>query len=257
MKRTVEALVMTKMVAVIAGMATIGLYGVARAGQTASPVVKLRADATLSERGADAAPAVVRFDTRFSTDTPGAPLFTVQRAVLSFPDRAGTNGRLFPSCSARQLERFRGNVRRCPKGSQIGSGTVTAQALQLGVTATGRVTVFNSLHGTGVTFNVRTLLPAYINRSFDARLTRRNGNEKLTLVVPPSLQQILDGVFVGVQDFDVTLSASVRRHGVQHSYFKARSCPTRGLRGVFDFVDGETGRTATTTVDADLHCRAG
>jgi hypothetical protein len=254
-KRSVEVLVLMEMVAAIVAMAIVGLCGVARA---ASPVVRIGADASLQKlQGNDATAAVFDVDTTFSTDTPGAQLFTVQRAVLWFPDRTGTNGRLFPSCSARRIERFHGNVRRCPEGSKIGSGTVKAQALQLGITATGHVTMFNSRHGRGVTFNVQTYLPAYINRSFDAELVRLHGGrygERLTLEVPQSLQEILSGVFVGVKEFDVTITGTVRRNGVTHSYIKARTCPERPLRGVFDFKDWTTGQTASVTTDAELRC---
>lgn len=243
MKQFVEALVIS---AAIVGLCTTA------GAQAASPVVKLRGDASLThETGA-------RFhvDTAFSTDTPGADLFTIQQAVVYFPDHAGTNGRFFPSCSARQIERWRGNVRRCPKGSELGSGTVTAQALQLGISATGRVRMFNSHRGRSITFNIQTLLPAYINKSIDAPITQLHGKygEKLTLVVPHSLQEIISGVFVGVQDFDVTLTGAVRTHGVTIPFLKARRCPRRAMHGVFDFKDWSSGQTASVTADAKVRC---
>ncbi|HEU4702344.1 MAG TPA: hypothetical protein VFS37_07660 [Conexibacter sp.] len=243
MKRFIEALVIT---AAVAGLcATAG-------AQAASPVVELRGEAWLDRETGP------RFhvETSFSTDPPGAELFTVQRAVVYFPDRAGTNGHLFPSCSARQIERFRGNVRRCPKGSLIGRGTVTARALQLGVTATGRVTLFNSHRGKSVTLNIQTLLPAYVNESLDAPLTQLHGiyGEKLTLEVPHSLQEIVSGVFVGVRDFDVTLTGAVRRNGVMVPFLRARRCPRRAIHGVFGFKDWTTSQSATVTADAKVRC---
>jgi hypothetical protein len=259
MKRSVDVLVLLQMVAVIIAMAIAGLSARARAAQARSPVVRIRGDAHLSHvRGGDATAAVFHIHTRFATDPPGARPFTLRQATIYFPDHAGTNGRLFPSCSARRIERFHGNVRRCPKGSEIGSGTVVATAIQLGVTATGHVTMFNSRRGRAVTFNVQTYLPAYINESFEAPLTQLHGRygEKLTLSDPPSLQQILDGVWVAVKDFDVTVTGTIRSRGVTYSYLKARRCPTAALRGVFDFVDGETGETATATTDSKVRCRA-
>ena len=73
--------------------------------------------------------------------------------------------------------------------------------------------------------------------------------------MPPSLQEILDGVFVAVEDFDVTVTGAVRKHGVAYSYLKAPRCPRNAAHGVFDFVDGTTGRTATATADAKVRCR--
>jgi hypothetical protein len=260
MKRAVEVLVLLPMLAVIAAMAIAGLSRVARAAESPTPVVTIRSDARLSQvRGSDATAAVFHIDTRFSTDPPGAQPFTLRKATIFFPDHAGTNGRLFPSCSARLIKRFHGNIRRCPQGSKIGSATVKATAIQLGVTATGHVTMFNSRHGRAITFNVQTYLPAYINESFEAPLTQLHGRygEKLELSDPPNLQQILDGVYVAVHDFDATVTGAIRRHGVTYSYLKARTCPTSAMHGVFDFYDGATGRTATTAADTKVRCRAG
>lgn len=246
--------------ALVVATTVIALVAAAPAARAVSPVVTLRGSARLSsERGSRVTPAVFDVDTAFSTDTPGAPLFTIQRAVIFFPDHAGTNGDLFPSCSAAQIERFRGNLRRCPRGSRIGSGTVTAQALQLGITASGQVAIFNGPGGRSVVFNIRTLLPAYIDESIDAPLTQLHGRygEKLTLAVPHSLQEILSGVFVGVKDFDVSLTGVTRRNGVEYSYLKARRCPTTALHGVFDFIDWPSRQAATTAIDTKVRCRAG
>lgn len=259
MKRSVEVLVLVEMVAVVAAMAIAGLSGMARAEGAARPVVRVDADARLSHvHGGDATAAVFHVHVRFGTDPPGAQPFTVRKATILFPDHAGTNGRLFPSCGARRIERFNGDIRRCPKGSRIGGGTAKALAIQLGVAATARVTMFNSRRGRAITINVQTNLPAYINESFEAPLTQLHGRygEKLELSDPPELQQILDGVWVAVKDFDVTVSGVVRSHGVTYSYLRARSCPATAARSIIDFYNGETGVAATVTTDTKVRCRA-
>jgi hypothetical protein len=252
-KRSVEVLVLP----VIVAMAVVGLLGTVGA-QAASPVVRIRADALLQKpHGSNLSASVLNVATTFSTDTPGAGLFTVQRVVLYFPDR-GTDGELFPSCSARQIAQLHGNIRRCPKGSEVGSGVVKAQALGLGITARGQVALFNSHRGTSITFNIQTKHPAAINRSFDAPirwLHEGRYGATLTLEVPPSLQEILPGVFVAVQEFDVTIDGAIRAHGVQHNFVEARTCPPRPMRGVFDFEDSTTGQSASATTDAELRCK--
>jgi len=260
MKLFVEALVRMERstgIAVVVA-AALALAAMTPTAHAVSPVVELDGDASLStlSRGGTAA----RFDveTSFSTDTPGAQPFTIQKAVIFFPDRAGTNGRLFPSCGALMIERFRGNVARCPRGSKIGSGTVRAQAIQLGVTANGRVTMFSSGGGRSITFNIQTYLPAYINESIEAPLTKLRGKygEKLTLVVPHALQEVISGVFVGLQQFNVSITGTTRVRGVDYSYLRARTCPKRPLHGDFDFKDWTTGQTASATVDSKVRCRA-
>ena len=256
MKRSMKALVRMRMVRGTAAAALV-LAAAAPAAHAVSPVVELKGDAWLSTLHDNRGTAAnFNVETTFSTDTPGAPLFTIQKAVIYFPDHAGTNGRLFPSCSGEQIERFHGNVNRCPKGSKIGSGTVRAQALQLGITANGRVTLFNSRHGKSITINIQTYLPAYINESIEAPLTQLHGKygEKLTLVVPHSLQEILSGVFVGVQQFNVSITGTHRVDGVDYSFLRARTCPKRAVHGDFDFKDWTTGQSASTTVDAKVSC---
>jgi hypothetical protein len=248
----------------VAAAAALVLAAATPAAHAVSPVVKLRGSASLTRLstagGSVATAATFHVTTTFSTDTPGAQLFTTQKAVIFFPDHAGTNGRLFKSCSAKQIEHFRGAVSHCPKGSEIGSGVVKARALQLGITASGRVTMFNSHHGKSITFNIQTLHPADIDESIDAPLTQLHGGkygEKLTLVVPHSLQEIITGVFVGVQRFDVTIGGAVLVHGVRYSFLKARTCPKTAMHGVFGFEDWTTGQTATATADAKIHCTSG
>ncbi len=262
MKPFNEVLVQLKMVIVAAAIASAPTLAVATsAAHAVSPVVQLRGSAALTKPatapGSAAIPARFHVAAGFSTDTPGADPLTIQKAVIFFPDHSGTNGRLFPSCDAQQIERFRGNVKRCPRGSRIGSGTLRARALQLGITAAGTVTLFNGHDGKSITFNIQTYLPAYINESLDAPLTQLHGGrygEKLTLVVPPTLQEIISGVFVGLQRFDVTIDSAVRVRGIDYSFLKARTCPKTALHGVFDFVDGTTGQAATTTADTRVAC---
>ncbi len=257
MKRSAQALVRSRMVVAVAALMLAAGTPVAHA---VSPVVTIRGSASLSRtHGSTVTAAIFHVDTSFATDTPGAPLFTLQRAVIFFPDHAGTNGRLFPSCSAQQITRWRGNVKRCPSDSKIGSGTVTAQVQQLGITATGHVAMFNSQHGKSIAVNIQTLLPAYINQTIEAPITQLHGRygEKLSIVVPHTLQEVLSGVFVGVKDFDVTITGDTRVHGVEYTYLKARTCPKSTVHGDFDFLDSATGQGARAAVDTKIRCRAG
>ncbi len=105
-----------------------------------------------------------------------------------------------------------------------------ADALQLGVTVPGRIALFNGPGGKSITFNFQADNPALVNESIDAplkQLRRGEPGEQLTLVVPHPLQEILDGIWVGLREIDFTLSASVRVDGVSYSYLRARTCPRK------------------------------
>ncbi len=271
MKRFVQALVMLETIVATAVIAIAGLCGLARAEsaqpapteQPASPVVKIKARAWPSRvstaDGTVVAAPKFRVAATFSTDPPGAQLFTVQKFVIFLPDHAGTNGRLFPSCSAKQIRRFHGNTGRCPKGSQIGTGTLSARAIELGITSHGRVAMFNGPRGKSITLNIQTLHPAAINESIDAPLEQLHGTygEKLTHVIPHSLQEIIPGIFVGVQSFDVVIGGAVIVNGVTYPYLRARTCPKRAMHGVFDFENWTIGQTATVTTDTKVRCTIG
>jgi hypothetical protein len=248
----------------IVAAAALMLAAAAPAANAASPVVKLKASISPSAihtaHGSVGTPVKLHIDTAFSTDTPGAEFFTIQKAVVFFPSGAATNGRLFKSCSASQISRAGGVLSRCPRGSKIGGGTVKAKAIQLSVISNGRVAMFNGPRGRSITFNIQTSIPANINESFDAPLVRVHGKYgyKLTLSVPHSLQEIITGVFVGIMDFNVTTSGTTTVHGKKRGFIEALNCPRNGkapVHGDFNFEDWSTGQTASTSVDTSIRCK--
>lgn len=210
--------------------------------------------------GSVGTPIVLRIHTKFSVDPPTADLFTVQHADIFFPPGFVANGRLFKSCSAAQIERAGGLLSRCPKGSQIGSGSVLATVIQMpGVTSHGTLTLFNGPHGRSITVNVQTSIPANIDASFDAPLVRVHGKYayKLTMAVPPSLQQVLTGVWVGLKTFDVAVGATTRVHGAKRGFAEALSCPRKGWvpgHGDVGFIDGTSGQQASASVNTKTRC---
>lgn len=255
MKWSIEALVngASARRASVAAVSALILVAAPPAAHAVTPVVRVDADAALDTSRRDGSPTL-HIKHTFATDTPGSPLFTIQKAVILFPVREGTNGHLFPSCGAAQIERLRGDIRRCPKGSRLGGGTLRAQAIQLGIFAHGRVAIFNGPGGRSVTFNFQTQHPALINESIDAPLTSVPGGEQFTIVVPHSLQEIIAGVFVGLQDLDITLTGRTRVRGVQYPYIAERRCPNRPINAAIDFKDWESGQTATVAPDIHLRC---
>lgn len=239
----------------IAAAAAAVLATAVPAAQAASPAVSVQIDAGPKYVHGRLTTSMMHLLVTFSTDPPGGQPFTVQQGTLLFPDH--TYGRFFPSCDAAQIQRFAGNVGRCPKGSKIGGGHLTAQVLPAGIEAEGRVTLLNSHHGRGVTFNIQTTKPAVINESFDASLTSvadATYPMKLVMQVPPELQQVLPGLFVGLETFDVTISGVITTHGRRHHYLPL-VCPTHGLHAEFGFLDWTTGLSSTAATDADLRCK--
>jgi hypothetical protein len=180
----------------------------------------------------------------------GALAPTITKAVVFLPAGAVTNGRLFPSCTAAKLKSHHNALSACPKGSKIGTGFITATAVQLGVSANATATMFNGPGGRSIVFNFHATVPADINDSLDAPLVRMHGKYgyKLTLTIPHDLQEILDGVFVSVQKFHFVTKASVKVKGKTRAYIVGQKCPKSGkgpVHGDFSFLDGSTASADT------------
>lgn len=178
----------------------------------------------------------------------------LQKVIYRLPSGATANGKLFPSCSARTLNRARGRLSACPRGSKIGSGIATGTAVDIGVTSSGRLTLFNGPGGRSITLNVSIINPAQINMTFSVPLRKTSGRfgYVTTANVPPGLQTILDGPIV-VRRLDLTTGATRMVRGVRRGYIEAFRCPRSKkapLHGDFSFSDG-----VKTSADATIACR--
>lgn len=191
---------------------------------------------------------------------PSDSTYELTRVVVKFPAGvAKPNGNLFPSCSAAKLRAARGNLHVCPSGSKIGKGVAVGTAVNIGVTSTGTLTLFNGPHGKSITFNVNITQPALINDSFDAKLVKTGGKYGyvLTNVIPSDLQTILDGPIV-VRSISVTTFATRVVHGVRRGYIEAYKCPKSHkapIHSDFFFTQGVAPfATATTSADTNISC---
>jgi hypothetical protein len=174
----------------------------------------------------------------------------LQKVMYRLPSGATANGKLFPSCSARTLNRARGRLSACPRGSKIGSGVATGTAVDIGVTSTGRLTLFNGPNGKSITLNVSIINPAQINMTLSVPLRKTSGRfgYVTTANIPPGLQTILDGPIV-VRRIDLKTGATRTVRGVRRGYIEAFRCPRSRrapLHGDFTFSQGvKTSSSAT------------
>lgn len=190
---------------------------------------------------------------------PAGSRYQLQKVVVKFPAGvAKPNGNLFPSCSAAKLRAAGGNTHVCPHGSQIGSGTATGTAVDIGVTSTGTLKLFNGPGGRSIVFNVNITQPALINDSFDAPLKKTGGKYGylLTNNIPSDLQTILDGPII-VRSIRTKVFAKRVVHGVTRGYIEAYKCPRSHkapIHADFGFIT-DSGQTATSSADTNISCR--
>lgn len=190
---------------------------------------------------------------------PAGTIFVLKKIDYLFPKGATANGKLFPSCKASVLQAARGQLSKCPKASRIGRGVATGTAVELGVTSTGKITIFNGPRGKTVTVNISITNPALINETFSSPLKRIRGKYgyRSTINVPPRLQEILDGPIV-VNKLEFTLGANITKNGVKRGYIEGTRCPKNGrapMHADYFFEDAETKIEAKTVTDTAVKCQ--
>lgn len=189
---------------------------------------------------------------------PAGSRYRLDKVTVRFPSGvAAPHGELFPSCSVAKLTAAHNRLSACPRGSKIGSGIAKGTAVDLGVTSSGRLTLFNGPGGKSITFNVSIITPALINKTFSAPLKKISGRYGyiLTSPVPPELQNILDGPII-VRSIDVTTGATIVKNGVKRGYIEAFKCPKSHkapIHADFSF-NTDTGLTATSAADTNVAC---
>lgn len=185
---------------------------------------------------------------------PAGSRFQLQRVDVKFPAGVGKpNGNLFPSCSVATLRAAHNRLSACPRGSKIGSGKATGTAVDIGVTSSGVLTLFNGPGGKSITFNVNITTPALINDTFSAPLKKISGKYgySLSSPIPTDLQNILDGPII-VRSIDVTTGLTRMVRGVKRGYIEAYKCPRSGkapIHSDFFFSQG-----ATSSADTNILC---
>lgn len=186
-------------------------------------------------------------DVRFSTDVADELPGTVTKATIYFPHGPRVNGNLFPSCNPRRLLQMRGRSVACPKGSRLGTGAALGTSPQFrGVIEKLTVDVYNGPRGRSILFYLRGENPVSISGMIDAPFVPLRGGRwgyRLTMNVPPNLQEIIGGTFASLLRFTTRVGATVRVHGVRRGYIEALACPPGALvpvRGVFAFRGGSS-----------------
>lgn len=189
--------------------------------------------------------------------TEGATPDTIDRVVLQLPPNARHNGKLFPACSAAQINAAR-SIKACPKGSQIGKGGGKAD-----VTATDvfnvpyTLTFFNgSRSGNRITVHARALRPVDINLAFDATIVRTSGRfgYRIAFNLPDGLKEISPGWFAQVRTLNTEIRAFWTVRGRRIPYIQSTTlCPKSNFvpaAATYTFIDG-----SSTDVASRIACR--
>ncbi len=203
-------------------------------------------------------PIALSLDTKIKQ--PGGTVYVLKSLEYDFPQGAVANGKLFPSCTVAILNKAHGRLSACPKGSKIGGGTAYGTAVDLGVSSTGAVTLFNGPGGKSIVTNISIIRPAVINESFSNKLIKTSGKYayRVPVSVPPKLQTILDGPIV-VKRIQLKTFATINVKGVKRGYIEGIKCPKSGkapVHSVLNFSDAVTNVQAKAIpADGTIACK--
>jgi len=174
----------------------------------------------------------------------GAVPDTLSKVVVNLPPNGVQNAKFFPICTAAQINAAK-SFKRCPKGSQVGRGSLRADVTAVPVyNVPGRVTFFNgSKNGKKLTIHIRATNPVDINQAFEASIVRTRGRYgyRLTANIPESLQEIYPSWFAQVRRFESTFDAKRKVKGKMRGYIEAKKCPKSRrvpVAGTFGFRAG-------------------
>lgn len=244
----------TRMTAAATALAALTVAAAAPAADAPAPRPIVTMSAQVSP-GRLPIPKGTSMTLRMSTvfrSVPEGGNFVLEQADYKFGRGARLNSALFPSCSAARIRNAHGRLSVCPSGSKIGYGVGVGRAVSVGVTSSGRLTIFNGPGGRSIVLNFLVVRPALVNVTFDVPIRRLHGGRyafELSTVVPPELRSILDGDIV-VQRLDITTGATLTIHGKRRGYFEATACPRGGseIHGDFEFNQGASASADLTVV---------
>jgi hypothetical protein len=187
-------------------------------------------------------------------ETPG----TVNRVVLQFPPNATVNGNLFPACPAAVINRAGGRFSKCPKGSQIGRGSLRGDVPNLDLSnVPGRVTLFNGPGGKSITVHIYLTNPALISIAFDAPLRKTSGRYGYTMTnpVPEGLQTLIQPDSYGaLRTLTATVGITKKIRGRTRGYIEAKRCPKSGrvpIAGQFFFNE----ESSQASAEGEIKCK--
>ena len=228
--------------AVIAAVGALGVVGVASAIQGGQGI---KVKVTNNKAGTKSKPKSVGILTVTTTTTP-APgeegKFATKTAIIYFDKNIVFGGSKFKSCAASQVV---SDDTKCPSGSKVGSGTATARFA--GQTVALTVKAYNGPKGTKLALLVDNQAFG-IHAALTGTLTNTTGayGKKLTVTIPPNLQQPLAGQFATLTVFLTKVGGTSK--GTPYVGLKGCSGGKLKFKGTFNYTDG-TSKTATTTAN--------
>jgi hypothetical protein len=175
-----------------------------------------------------------------TTPAPTDPPFATSKAILYFDKNLVFGGAKFKACSTTSPDTI---DTKC-KSAQVGKGSAIGSAL--GQTENLTVKAFNGPKGKKLYLHIVGEVPLKIDAVLNGALGTATGDygRKLTVPIPPNVQQPLAGVLATLTSFTTKVSGT--SNGTPYVGLKGCSGGKLKYKGVFTYTDG-TSKTATST----------
>jgi len=218
-----------------------------------APVWAVNADQGLavsvspSKAGTKKKPKSVKLKLTTTTTPKDSQAFATTQAVLYFDKNLKFGASKFKSCTLNQVL---ADETKCPSGSKVGSGTASGQAGPNGALKVSpiSVTAFNGPKGKTLLLHV-VYTKLGIDQVLNSKLSTASGayGYKLTVPIPPALQQPSPGLYATLTSFITTVSGKAKDKA-KTPYVGLTGCSHGSLKfmGTFTYTDG-TSKTATAT----------
>ncbi len=178
------------------------------------------------------------------TKDPSDPPFATSTTVVHFDKNLVFNYKKFPTCTPSQAA---SDAAPCKK-AKVGTGTATGQA---SIDVPAENLTLNAYNGKGGQFLIHLVgkTPLPINSVIIGKLSKDRGKYgyKLSVNVPPNLQQPAPGVYATLTSFITKVNGSKKgKGGVPYIALKACKGGKLNFGGDFGFTDN-TKQSPTTT----------
>lgn len=235
---------MKKLAIVATSALALGGIGVG-VSSAINPDITISGSVTPKAHGTKKKPKKTKLVVKLSTTpNPNEPASPVTLSVVHLGNELAFNPKAFKTCSA---DKVRTNNTACPKGSKVGSGLARGSVRNV-ASEDLKVTAYNGPGGKKLELLLDAPGPVEIHQVIEGTLSKDSApyGYKLTVPIPPSLQEVAPGALVELLEFDTTINAITGKG--KKPYVGIASCKDKKISlGVdYTYQDGSQKSTSTT-----------
>ena len=231
----------------IAATGALALAGIGVGVSSAvTPTTTIKVTASPNAHGTAKKPKKTKLVVKLSTTpNPSDPAFAADTTVVHLAKELKFNGKALKQCSSSQVL---SDDSKCPKGSRVGQGTASGSAL--GLTEPLTVKAYNGPGGNKLELLVDGSTPLTIHAVIEGVLSSDKSpyGKKLSVNIPPDLQQPAPGAYATLTEFDTTINAITGKKKMP--YVGIASCKAKKMAFGVDYHYQPDGTTATATTTA-------